>query len=895
MPLQSLLQLISALLRDVARGLQTLFHKKRADGELREELGGFFEMATQEKLNQGMSRKDALRTVRLEHGGLEIAKDEVRSAGWESFLETSWQDLRFAARMLRKSPGFTAVAVLTLALGIGANTAIFSVVSAVLLRPLPYANPSQLAFLSEAKPDAGISGLGISYPTFTELREHNRIFSAIAGLGVHALVLTGSGEPSELTTAAVTPEFFSVLSPEPLLGRVFVSEDGQRGAAPVVVLSENLWRNRFGADPSIVGRSITLDMRPYTVIGVMPASFHTPFLNQINQVWIPLAQDPLFSVWMTKPPQEHWMAVIARLRDGISPAQVRTELDTIATRLASAYPAEKGWAIRIEPLQQTITGEVKLPLLLLLVAVGLVLLIACANVANLLLSRATSRSREIAVRIALGAGKMRVARQLLTECAILGLLGGLIGTLIAYWGVATLAPLLPSSLPKFHSIRLDGWVLAFAFALSLATSLVFGLAPVLSVAGSDPQKELGEGVRAGESAGPRHTRAVLAVGEIALAMVLLTGAGLLMRSFAQLTSVNPGFEPNHVVKAMVSLPQFQYSTPKQWTAFSQELMTRLQAQPGMRDSAIAGPLPIVDCCVTLAFQIVGHPPLQAGTSDTANYVPASPQYFSVMGIPLLRGRLFDKSDSPSSAPVALISETLAKRYFPNEDPLGRHLTFGFPVNGVVSREIVGIVGDIHDVSLGKEPGPMLYVPYDQAPLYGGEVVVKSTLGTAAVVGAIRDATNSIDKNLPVTDIMSFPEALNASVAQPRFRTLLLGLFGAMALALATVGIFGVISYSVSRRTHELGIRMALGAQPGSVMSMVLRETLTLTLIGIAVGVPCAVAAARLIKRLLLNVTLYDPITLVLVPLVLVVVAALAGYVPARRAMKVDPMVALRHE
>jgi putative ABC transport system permease protein len=346
---------------------------------------------------------------------------------------------------------------------------------------------------------------------------------------------------------------------------------------------------------------------------------------------------------------------------------------------------------------------------------------------------------------------------------------------------------------------------------------------------------------------------------------------------------------------MVSLPQFQYATPKQWADFSEELMTRLQAQPGMQDSAVAGPLPIVDCCVNLAFQIAGNAPPQAGTADTANYVPASPRYFSVMGIPLLRGRLFNESDSPSSPAVALISEALAKRYFPNEDPLGRHLTFGFPVNGVVSREIVGIVGNIHDVSLGKDPGPMLYVPYAQAPLYGGEIVVKSTLSASAVVGAIRSVTHSIDKNLPVTDIAQLPDVLNASVAQPRFRTLLLGLFGAIALILAAVGIFGVISYSVSRRTHELGIRMALGAQPGSVVSMILRETLALTLIGIAIGVPCAVAAARLVTHLLFNVAPYDPATLTLVSLLLVAVGALASYIPARRAMKVDPVVALRCE
>ena len=882
-------------LEHLASLLRNLFHKQREERELDAEVRAHELLMADEKIRAGIDPQEARRQARLELGGLEQVKEQVREMRSGHGLEIFIQDVRFGLRMLRKSPGFTAVAVVTLALGIGANTSIFSVVSAVLLRPLPYANPGQLIFVSEAKPEAGISGLGMSYPTFTELRDDNRVFSAIAGLGGHALVLTGHGEPSEVSTVVVTSEFFSVLAAEPLLGRVFVAEDGQRGAAPVVVLSENLWRDRFGADPRIINRSITLDMRPYTVIGVMPASFHTPFLNQTNQVWIPLAQDPLYSVWMTKPLREHWMAVIARVRPDISSAQLRTELDTIGARLANEFPAEKGWAIRTEPLQQTITGDVKLPLLLLLGAVGLVLLIACTNVANLLLSRATWRSKEIAIRIALGAGKRRIARQLLTECAILGMLGGLTGTLVAYWGVATLVPLLPSSLSKFHSIRVDSWVLVFAFVLSLATTLVFGLAPVLSAAGSDPHKELGEGARAGESAGPRRARTFLAVAEIALAMVLLTGAGLLMRSFSELTSVNPGFEPDHVVKAMVSLPQFQYSTPKQWAAFSEELMTGLQAQPGMQDLAIAGPLPIVDCCITLAFQIVGNPPLQAGTDDSANYVPVSPRYFSVMGIPLLRGRLFNESDSSSSAPVALISEALAKHYFPNEDPLGRHLLFGFPANGIVSREIVGIVGDIHDVSLGKEPGPMLYVPFAQAPLYGAEVVVKSMLSTSAVVGAIRAVTHGIDKNLPVTDIAQLPNALNASVAQPRFRTLLLGLFGTIALILAAVGIFGVISYSVSRRTRELGIRMALGAQPGSVLSMIMRETLALTLIGIAVGIPCAVATARLITHLLFKVTPYDPVTLALVPLVLIAVGALASYIPARRAQRVDPMVVLRYE
>ena len=811
-------------------------------------------------------------------------------------MGTLIQDLRYGLHMLRKAPGFTAVAILTLALGIGANTAIFSVVNAVLLRPLPYPNPRQLVLLPEASPKQGITDAGMSYPGLLELRDNSRVFSAVAGFVTHALTLTGRGEPSEARTIVVTQNFFSVFDTKPLLGRTLLPSDSERGAAPVVVLSDGMWRSQFGADPKIIGSPATLDMRPYTVVGVMPAEFRTPFFDQADQLWIPLVQDPLFSGWMTHPPQTHWMPVFARLRPGVSFAAAQAEMDTLSTRLAEEFPEEKGWKIQqVQPLQQAIVGDVKSPLLILSCAVGLVLLIACANIANLLLTRATSRSKEIALRVALGAPQRRIIRQLLTESAILGIFGSVAGMVLAYLGVSALISVLPPGLPRIQAIRVDGSALGFALLLSLAASFVFGLAPVLFAAQSDPQTNLREGARAGEASGSQRARGILAAVEIALAMVLLVGAGLLMRSFARLTSVSPGFEPNGVVKAMVSLPQFQYSTPLQWSAFATELMTRIQAEPGMQDSACAAPLPIKDGQINLPFEIVGNPPLPAGAADTADYVTASPRYFSVMGIPLLRGRLFDSSDSPSSPPVVLISNALARRYFPNQDPLGRHLVFGFPLNGRASREIVGVIGDVHDVSLGKKPEAMMYVPFAQAPLYGCEVVVRSTLAASAVAAAIRTETHGIDKNLPVTDVATLPGALSASLAEPRFRTLILGLFSTIALALAAVGIFGVISYSVSRRTREIGIRIALGATSASVRRLVVGESAKLVFFGLAAGVPAALVLTRFLSTLLFDVRPADPLTFMGVAVLLALVALAASYIPVRRAMRVDPMVALRDE
>jgi predicted permease len=887
---------VLAWIRALAARARASLSPRPIDQEFEHELEIHLDMLADENVRRGMSPAEARRAARIRLGSPTQLQETNRELRGLPTLETFFQDTRYAFRMLRKNPGFTAVAVLTLALGIGANTAIFSVVYAVLLKPLPYTNPEQLFTAFQANTQEGIAEAGCSYPNFEEWRAQNHVFSELAGIVAHQLTLTGSGEPSVVHTSVVTPELFALLDVKPLAGRVFFPQDGKRGAPPVVLVSEDLWRGRFGADPQILGTSINLDQRPFTVIGIIPTAFRTPLFNTKQEVWIPLVQDPVFSTFM---PQRgsHLLPVIGRLYPGVSVAQAQAEMDAISGRLAGEFPAEnKGWTVRLVPLQKEIVGEVRTELLVLLGAVGLVLLIACANIANLLLTRATSRSKEIAVRTALGAGRARIIRQLLSETAVLGLLGGAVGIALAYWGVKALSSLLPSSLPQMNPIRVDYFVLGFALLLSAVAGVAFGLVPAMFAANADIQNTLREGARSGESRNRRRARSLLAVAEISLAMVLLVTAGLLLRSFARLTSVSLGFDAQHLVKADISLPQFQYSTPQQWAIFSEELLVGIQSDPGLQDSAVVVPRPIVDISVTLPFDIVGNPPLSARASRTANYVSISPDYFRVAGIPLLAGRVFNQHDVSSAPRVSIISEAMARLYFPNQDPLGKQITFGFsPGSGEAMREIVGIVGNVRDVALGQNPGAMMYVPYAQAPFWGANLVVKSTLSTSSVAAAIRREVQKIDKDLPVTDVAKMPDLIDASVAQPRFRMFLLGLFAVMALVLAATGIFGVVAYSVSRRTNEIGIRVALGASRNAILRMVFGETLVLTCAGLALGVPSALAASHLLGHMLFSVSANDPGTLSAVAFTLALVAAIAGYLPARRAMRVDPMVALRHE
>ncbi|HKS65899.1 MAG TPA: ABC transporter permease [Candidatus Acidoferrales bacterium] len=861
------------------------------DAEIREHI----EHETQDNIGRGMSPHDARIAARRKFGNVGRVREDARAVWTVVWLEQLLQDARYALRTLRKSPGFTAIAVLTLALGIGANTAIFSIVYAVLLKPLPYPHADELVSLTMAEPREGIPSNGTSYDNFREWSAQNHVFTALAGIQSHDLTLNGLGEPASVETAVVTPEMFRLLGVKPLLGRTLLADDGKKGASPVVVLNENLWRDRFGANPEVVGTSISLDKRFYTVVGVMPARFRYPPLTSSEHAWIPLAQDPVFGPWMDQP-DGHWLRVIARIKAGVSLAQAQAEMDTIGARLAQKSPQENaGWVIRVVPLQQQMAGNIKTALLVLFGCVGLVLLIACANVSNLLLARATSRTKEIALRVALGAGQARIVRQLLTESAVLGLAGGMCGVLLAHWGVRGIASMLPANLPQAHSIRVDGSVITFALVLSIMAAMVFGLAPTLFAAKANLQGTLKEdGARSGESAVRRFARGFLATVEVALAMIVLAGAGLLARSFLTLTSVKPGFDVQRLTWSGVQLPLSQYSKPEQWAAFCDELLRRLRAQPGMHDTATGVPLPLSDGFISLHFDIAGRPPLRPGTLRDADYAAVSTNYFDVMGIPLLHGRWFNEQDRASARRVAVISETLAQMYFVNQNPIGHELIFGLPPDTGTPREIIGIVGDVHDVGL-NQAGPMMYVPFAQSPFWLTEIVVKSNLSRAGIAANVREQIHALDKDLPVENIEAMTEAVDASVQQPRFRTTLLGLFGAIALVLAAAGIYGVMSYSVSRRIHEIGIRMALGASPSSILRLVLTESARFVGIGLLAGIAAALSLSRLFANLLFAVRPTDPATFAAVAALLIAVALAASYFPTRRAMRVDPLEALRHE
>jgi putative ABC transport system permease protein len=811
------------------------------------------------------------------------------------------QDFRYALRLLRKSPGFTAVAVLTLALGIGANTAIFSVVNALILQPLPYPDASQLVGISETDSNTP-SGTGLqeseSYLNFLDWQRSAKSFSSLAAYHPDQMTLIGHGAPTVIPGAMTSSSLFTTLGVAPLLGRTLQPQDDVKGAARVVVIGESLWRDQLGADPNIIGKSIELDSEPFTVVGIMPAAFGYPDQVPPPECWFPAMQSPDYANTIDQR-APHFIDMIGRLRPGITVGQAESEINSLYKRTLKQYPnilLDPTEVLHVSNLKRLIVGNTQTVLLILLGAVGLIVLIACANIANLLLARATVRAREIAVRVALGAGQARIFRQLLTESLLLGICAGVAGLLLAYGGVAAIKSLAANQLPHFRSITVDGSVLTFTFVLSVLAGVLFGLAPAWQFAEIDLNEVLREsGHGSSSSAKRRRMRGVLVVIEVSLAVVLLVGAGLLIKSFYILTHSSAGFDPQGLLVGGVVLPQGQYTKPEQWNAFFREAVERVKSIPGVEDAAAGLPTPFTGGGMGYAFDIAGAPPFPAGQTPGVAAHAITPDYFHVMRIPVLRGREFTDADTvPNAATVVIINQDLAHRYFPHDDPLKHTLTI-HTARPDFNARIIGVVGNVKDVSMSDAATPMLYLPYTQEQWWFMEVVLRTRLNPSSLAGAMQAQIHDIDSSLPIQQVRPITSFISDSEGDARFRSTLLGLFGILALVLASVGIYSVLAYIVAQRSHEIGIRMALGAQQRDVLRLVIGQGMRAVFIGTIFGIGAALALSRLLAQFLYGVHDRDPLTFAAVAVLLSFVALLACYVPARRATRVDPMVALRHE
>jgi putative ABC transport system permease protein len=812
-------------------------------------------------------------------------------------METLWHDLRFAVRTLIKKPGFTFVLVLALALGIGANTAIFSVVNAVLLRPLPYKNAERLVWIWSTNPLNDIEFETASPPDYNDWKTQNQSFEEMGAFVSTRLTLTSNGEPERYDAAYVTDGFFEVLGAQAEIGRTFTPDEDKPNSGRVIVLSHALWQRRFGGDPKIVGNAITINGNPFTVVGVMPADFKhpRPEANRKAEMWSPLQVD-----YAKAGRRGDYLGVIARLKPNVAIEQSRAEIKTIAGQLEQQYPASNtGWSTLVVPLHERFVGDVRPVLIVLLGAVCFLLLIACANVANLLLARAAARQKEMAIRTALGARRWRIVRQLLTESVLLSVLGGALGLLLALWGVEALVALSPGNIPRLNEISLDGRVLAFTFGVSLVTGVLFGLFPAWQASNPNLNETLKEGGR-GTTEGGRGGRArrALVVAEVALALVPLVGAGLMVKSFMRLQDVNPGFNPERILAVEIYLPGTTYKEGPQATAFYKELLTKVQNLPGVEAAGAIDTLPLSGGGNVLAFYVEGHPLQPTDKTPDAEYRVVTPEYFQTMNIPLLRGRYLSEQDGPNMPQSFVINDTLARRYFGDEDPIGKRMNLG-DTKDPEWYTVVGIVQDTRHESLGAEPYPQMYAVNTQVMRRSLVMVVRTASNPATMIPAIRSTVAAMDSSLALNNARTMAQVMAQSVARPRFNMLLMALFAVVALLLAAVGIYGVMAYSVTQRTHEIGVRMALGASSTDVLKMVVRQGMALTLFGVGIGLAGAFIITRLIASLLsgllFQVGTHDPLTFAGIALLLSLVALLACLIPARRATKVDPMVALRYE
>ena len=867
--------------------LRNTFGKRRNDFELDDEVHGYVDLLAEEKMRAGMKPEEARRTARIELGGVEQVKENVREARAGAWFDSLLQDIRYGVRMLVKNPGFTAIAVLTLALGIGANTAMFSVIDAVLIRPLPYKNPSRLVLIWESE-----AGNNAPDPaTFLAFQRQNRVFEYMAGSRVSGLNLTGAERPERIGATDVTTDFFSLLGVNPLLGRTFSAQDAP---GRPVVLSYALWQRMFAGNSDVIGRQLTLDGEMYTISAIMPASFQYP---DAADAWVlsPFAV-PRDVLKPTEDPSQqsghHYFETIARLKPGVTLQQAQADLDVIAKQIKTTDSEQAlNSGIVLDTLQEDRVGDVRPALLVLFGAVGLVLLIACANVANLFLARGLKRQREMSLRMALGASRRRIFQQLILEGLLLVACGGLLGFALALAGFAPLVSLMPPDMRDLVHLQIDSRILLFTILASVATGILFGLAPAFGTVAHNLNDALKEGARnSSEARGHNRLRQLLVVSEISLALILLVGAGLLIRSYSRLQSVQQGFNPHNVLTAQIALPQSAYPNPAQRVAFLDTVISSLKNLPGVSSAAADTRLPLNAGGSSRSLVVEGR--TRQDQDPDPDYSVVTPDFFSVLQIPLLSGRIIAESDSLTSPTVSVINQSMARYFWPGQDPIGKR----FQIDGATNwLEVVGVVRDVHQRSLSDKLRPAFFVPYAQDPWASITLIVRTTPTPESLISAVQQAVTSLDSNQPLYRVRTLDAIVFLSVAEKRFNMLLLEIFAGIALLLAAIGIYGVISYSVAQRTSEIGIRMALGAQRRDVLRLVLGQGVKLAGIGILIGVAAAFALTRLMSSLLFGVGAYDPVAFAAAALILLLVAISACYIPARRAIAVDPMVALRYE
>lgn len=871
-----------------------LTRKRQLEAELEKELQDHIARQQAAYMDQRVPEAEALRKARLQFGGMAQIKEECREARGTLWLESIWQDMRFAARTLRQNRGFAAAAICTLALGIGANTAIFSVINGVILRPLPYKDPGRLVAVDEQLRKSG-ENFAFSYPDFLDVQRAARSLQGIAAYRNSGLNITSPGEPAYVHSRQISAGFFSVLGVSPVLGREFHRDEDHHGAAPVAMISYSLWQERFGGKATAIGARLVAAGKAYTVIGIVPGGFR---FDGVREVFTPIGQDDTIAT--QKRDMYSGIAAIARLKPGVTLERANAELQAIGSRLAHEYPDTNArMTFGAEPLKQQVIGNIGSTLFLLAGAVGLVLLIACANVANLFLARSMSRAREFTIRMALGAGRRRLVRQLLTESILLGLCGGAagacLGAALTTWALRHL----PDWLPRAQDVRMDGRVLLFAAAVSIGTGLVFGLAPALR-----QHFDLGTGLSQGSRgtrSGIRRVQSTFAVVELALALVLLTGAGLMMRTILHLWAVNPGFDPHNLLTMTVTLSPQTTTSPARMRAAWHETLERVRNTPGVQAAALDSLIPLTGDSQQVAYWTSSETIAPKSAPSAWTFTP-TPAYLQTMKIPLLRGRFFTEQDRLGSEPVIIIDETLAKRLFAGMDPVGRSLSLQ-----LVGRvRIIGVVGAIKHRSLDEDaygpPEPALYIPFLQFPdqfmqltLNGMNLLVRTSVNPDSVIAAVKQSVLGPTRDQPVRDVATMEQIMSDSMGRRRGMLFLLAIFAAVALALASIGIYGVISYATSRRVQEVGIRMALGAQPAQVLRLFMSQGMRMIAVGILAGIAASVGLMRMMATLLYRVSPTDPLTLCAVALLLSAIACAAIYVPARRAARVDPSTALRYE